>query len=47
MIRKILMVASICLSASAVIFLSLSLLGYGSDWTLAAALACSSLSLLF
>ncbi len=46
-IRKILMVAGICLSASAIIFLCLSIFGYGNDWTLIAALACSSLSLLF
>lgn len=44
---KLLAVASICLSASSIIFLCLSLFGCQKSWTLPAAPGCVTLSMLF
>lgn len=45
--QKLLTIASIGLSGAGILFLCLSLLGYGMGWTLPAALGCVTLSLLF
>lgn len=45
--QKMLLVASVGLSAAGILFLCLSLLGYGKTWTLPTALGCVALSMLF
>ncbi len=45
--HKLLIIASLGLSAAAIIFLCLSVFGYEGEWTVPAALGCVSLSLLF
>lgn len=44
--QKLMSVTSICLLAAAVIFLTLSVLGYEKAWTLPVALGCSASALL-
>lgn len=44
---KLLIIASICLSLSGILFLCLALFGTDKTWTLPTALGCISLSLLF
>ncbi len=45
--KKVLTVASACLSAAGIVFLCLLLLGYERTWTLPAILGCVLLSTLF
>ena len=45
--HKLLIIASLGLSAAAIILICLSLFGYSVAWTLPAALGCVALSLLF
>ncbi len=45
--EKLLIIASIGLSAAGIIFICLSLLGYERTWTLPLALGCVALSMLF
>lgn len=45
--KKLLIIASLGLSAAGIVFLCLALFGYEKAWTLPAALGCVTLSMLF